>query len=140
MSSQKRKYQTQWASQFYAAAELTRRGYLVSMTFGNAPAVDLVVVSPNNVPFLVDVKGQSTRNFWLIQSREVRDDFYFILVYLAKQKQPTYYILTCKEMIVERNKYKQHIIETKGNYRDDLGGMNWSEANKYENRWEILPA
>jgi len=47
MSSQTRKYLPQWACQFYAAAELTRRGYLVSLTFGNAPVADLLVVNPS---------------------------------------------------------------------------------------------
>lgn len=76
---QSRKYQTQWAAQFYAAAELTRRGYLVSLTFGNASEIDLLAVSPSGKHFAVDVKGQSTRNFWLIQQRKNRDDLYFIV-------------------------------------------------------------
>ena len=61
MSRLSKRYQTQWAGQFYVAAELTRRGYLVSLTLGNAPVVDLLVVSPDGEHFGVDVKGQSTR-------------------------------------------------------------------------------
>lgn len=72
MSKQNLRYRTQWTSQFYAAAELTRRGYLVSLTFGNAPVSDLLVRSLDDNQFSVDVKGQSTKNFWLIQRREVR--------------------------------------------------------------------
>jgi len=37
---------SQWSSTFYAAAELTRRGYLVSMALGMAPKTDLLVESP----------------------------------------------------------------------------------------------
>ena len=62
-NAQATRYKTQWATQFYAAAELTRRGYLVSLTFGNAAVSDLHVQSPDGVLFTVDVKGQSSRNF-----------------------------------------------------------------------------
>jgi len=33
MGKQATRYKTQWAAQFFAAAELTRRAYLVSLTF-----------------------------------------------------------------------------------------------------------
>lgn len=85
MGVQAKRYRTQWASQFFVAAELTRRGYLVSLTFGNAPVADLLVVSPSEREFMVDVKGQSTKNFWLFQRRERREDLFFVLVYLAKK-------------------------------------------------------
>ena len=49
MSSQRKKYQTQWASQFFAAAELIRRGDQVALTLGNAPVTDLLVVSPEGI-------------------------------------------------------------------------------------------
>lgn len=60
---QKTRFSTRWSAQFYVAAELTRRGYLVSLTLGNALFADPLVVSPAGVHFMVDVKGQSTRNF-----------------------------------------------------------------------------
>jgi hypothetical protein len=31
MASPSKRYQTRWAAQFYVAAELTRRGYLVAL-------------------------------------------------------------------------------------------------------------
>ncbi len=81
MPSQSKKYQTQWTSQFYVAAELTRRGYLVSLTLGNAPKADLLVVSPNEKTFKVDVKGQRNKSFWLIQNRESQDPNFIIRGY-----------------------------------------------------------
>ena len=112
MTNQAKRYQTQWATQFYAAAELTRRGYLVSLTFGNAPVADLLVVSPNNIHFMVDVKGQSTKNFWLIQRRETFDNLYYILIYLPKKilEPPKYYLLSGEEMMNKREEYKNHIL------------------------------
>ncbi len=141
MSSQAQRYQTQWASQFYAAAELTRRGYLVSLTLGNAPAADLLATSPGGKTFMVDVKGQATRNFWLVQRRQKCEDLYFILVYLPKDlaQPPQYFLLSCTEMMAEREAYRLHIESTSGKYREEMGGMNWGEAGKYADRWGILP-
>ena len=69
-----KRYLTQWGAQFYVAAELSRRNYLVTFTFGNAPTTDLLVVSPNEKAFRVEVKGQKTHNFWLIKKRMVEDN------------------------------------------------------------------
>ncbi|MFX0198990.1 MAG: hypothetical protein ACFFCW_22945 [Candidatus Hodarchaeota archaeon] len=133
------RYKTQWATQFYTAAELTRRGYFVSLTFGNAPVSDLLVQSPQGTQFTVDVKGQSTRNFWLIQSRPVNPSHYFILVYLPQNLEPPkYFVLSSDELMRRREEYRQSVLH-RGKYRDELGGINWSTAFDYENQWENLP-
>jgi len=140
MSRQSRKYQTQWAAQFYVAAELTRRGYLVSLTLGNAPVADLLVVSPKQHHFRVDVKGQSTKNFWLIQRGEPCEDLYFVLVYLPKDNEsPRLFVLSSAELMKRREEYKQHIESIGGKYKDEMGGVNWTTAFEYEDHWDILP-
>jgi hypothetical protein len=139
MGTQIARYKTQWASQFYAAAELTRREYLVALTFGNAPVSDLLVQSPSGNHFTVDVKGQSTKNFWLTQPRPSNPDHYFILVYLPKDyEKPKYFIISSDELMRKREEYKNRVIH-KGRYRDDLGGINWSTAFDYEDKWDSLP-
>ena len=141
MVKQSKKYQTQWATQFYVAAELTRRKYLVSLTLGNAPVADLLVVSPSQKHFTVEVKGQSTRNFWLIRQIEPRDNLFFVLVYLPKNYEPPkFYILSSAELMRQREEYKRHIESTSGKYDDKMGGINWSTALEYQGRWDKLPA
>jgi hypothetical protein len=68
-TSQVNMYRTQWAAQFIAAAELTRRGCIVALKLGNAPATDLLVQSPGGRPFSVDVRGLAGRNWWLVSER-----------------------------------------------------------------------
>lgn len=134
------KYKTQWATQFYAAAELTRRDYLVSLTFGNAAVSDLHVQSPKGTLFTVDVKGQSSKNFWLVQRRAYLPNHYFVLVYLPPAlAQPRYFVMSSTELMRRRNEYEE-ISRSRGKYRDDLGGMNWTTAHEYEDRWDLLPA
>jgi hypothetical protein len=139
MGKQANRYKTQWTAQFFAAAELTRRGYLVSLTFGNAPTSDLLVQSPIGTQFTVDVKGQSTKNFWLIQRRDLNPNHYFILVYLPNNlNTPRYFVLSSDELMKRREEYRESVLP-KGRYRDDLGGINWSTAFDYESRWDNLP-
>jgi len=139
MPSQATRYRTQWAAQFFAAGELTRRGYLVSLTFGNAAVSDLLVQSPTGAMLTVDVKGQSSRNFWLVQRRLPIPDHYFVLVYLpAKLAPPRYFVLASNELMQRRSEYETR-MRARGRYRDDLGGINWSTALEYESRWDSLP-
>ena len=49
---------THWAAQFAVASELCKRGYEVALTMGNYPVIDLMVVSPKGVPFLIYVNAQ----------------------------------------------------------------------------------
>ena len=58
-------HRTQWAAQFAVASELCKRGYEVALTMGTHAVIDLMVVSPTGVPFLIDVIGQYKKNFWL---------------------------------------------------------------------------
>lgn len=133
------RYRTQWAAQFFVAGELTRRGYLVSLTFGNAPVSDLFVRSQNGVQFTVDVKGQSKKNFWLIQPRKPDPNHYFILVFLPQVPQhPKFFILSSDELMKKREEYKQSVL-LRRKYQDKTGGINWSTAFDYEDKWDVLP-
>ena len=138
-SKQRLKYKTQWTAQFYTAAELIRRGYLASLNFGNAPVADLLVQSPEGKQVTVDVKGQSTHDFWIIQRRETNPNHYFVLVFLAKgQQPPSFYILSSDEMMKKRTEYEEESTK-RGKYRDDMGGFNFTTAFAYEDHWDTLP-
>ena len=97
----------------------------VTLTLGNAPVADLLVATPTGAHFMVDVKGQSTRNFWLIAKREPREDLYYILVYLPKLPDPPrFFIFRSRELMEKREEYRQHIEAQGGKYRDETGGIN----------------
>lgn len=140
VSKQQSKYNTQWAAQFFAAAELTRRGYLVSFTFGNAPVSDLQVQSPQGVNFTIDVKGQVTKNFWQIQKRSKRPGHYFIMAYVPKDlSYPQFFILFSDELMKRRDEYEARMIQEGKKYQDSRGGINWKTAFDYEDKWCDLP-
>jgi len=136
-----KRYFTQWAAQFYAAAELTRRGYLVSLTLGNAPDCDLVVRSPSGIHFEIDVKGLSSPNFWLVQEREPRSDLYFMLVYLPPiPASPSFFILSSTELMAAIADLKRQTIEAGKTWPASGAGITWGMGLAYKNRWPTLPA
>jgi hypothetical protein len=139
-----KRYSVQWAAQFFVAAELTRKGYTISFTLGNAPETDLHVSNiDSSIQFRVDVKGHSTKNFWEIKYKKPKEDLFYILVDVF-MNPPIYYILHSEEMMKEWKEYHDYIIKfrkEKGrkppsdNYR---WGIRHTQAIKYKDRWDIL--
>jgi hypothetical protein len=135
------RYFSQWSSTFYAAAELTRRGYLVSITLGRAPKVDLLVESPSGKPFKVQVKSLQYRNYWLIGEVPLDEDLFYILVYVPRDlsRPPEFCILTSKEMYEEVGRYQEGLKE-KGKPITRLEYcIPFDVAFKYKNAWDKLP-
>jgi hypothetical protein len=135
--------QTQWATQFLAAAELIRRGYTVSFTQGNhTPVADLMVGSPSSKLFWVDVKGLSAKNAWLIAPKEPRDDLFYILILLSplaegpsKRRPDRFFILTQAEANVLEAAYRRAHPNDKG----IIPGFNFDAPAAHEDLWEKLP-
>ena len=134
------RYSTQWAGQFYVAAELFKREFLMSFPLGNAKETDLMVKSPRGTPFRVEVKTQRTVNFWRYKQKNASEDLFYIFVYLNKIEQnPKFYILTSKEARLEWDEYYvKHPKE--GRKPTDYGlGTSFRSIEKYEGKWEKFP-
>lgn len=136
------RYRTQWAAQFFAAAELTRRNYRVSLTLGNAPDIDLMVVSPKGAHFSVDVKGQASKNFWLIREREPKDTHYYILVYVpcepAKLTPPEFFIMASGDVKTHISQLREKAVAGGRRWAASGAGINWGTAAHYK-EWRVLP-
>lgn len=133
------RYCVQWAGQFFAAAELSRRGYQVALTLGNAEGVDLMAVTPSGRMIKVEVKAMSTRNFWRYRRIEPEDDLMYVFVYLGDDR-PHYYILTSMEAAKEREEYFNSQRPEK---RVEPDAPNWgarfSQIERYEDAWGTIP-
>src|SRR6516225_9299084 len=80
-------HRTQWAAQFAVASELCKRGYEVALTMANHPVVDLMVVSPKGVPFLIDVKAHYKKNFWPVRLKKARGTLFYVLAFVPNVGQ-----------------------------------------------------
>jgi hypothetical protein len=137
------RYRTQWAAQFFAAAELTRRNYRVSLTLGNAPAVDLMVVSPKGAQFMVDVKGQASKNFWLIRERKHTEDLYYILAYVQCVPQalisPEFFIMSSAEVMRHIAGLREKTETSGKRWAPSGSGITWTTGLQYKD-WGVLPS
>ena len=83
---QGKSHQTQWAGQFGAAHEMTRRGYTIAFTMGNTPNTDLLCKSPKGYAFSIQVKSLSSKTYFLYQESFLTSNpnlyYIFVLSYL----------------------------------------------------------
>lgn len=119
------------ASEFLVAGELARRGYNVTMTFGNTKAIDLLV-EKNGKLIPVQVKGMQRKKSicWNIGLSKIKDNkVMYVLVNLNADslENPEYFILNEDEV-------KQHFKATKSG-RDYLD-YNLAKKLGVQNRWE----
>jgi hypothetical protein len=136
--------QTQWATQFLAAAELIRRGYTVSFTQGNnTPIADLMVGSPSSKLFWVDVKGLAKKNAWMLTPKKPRDDLFYVLVLLSrlaekpKERVPDrFFILTQREA----NEIEAAYLKAHPNDKGKARGFGFNGPIAHEDLWDKLPS
>lgn len=133
-------YFTQWAAQFYVAAELARRGYQVTLTLGMAPMRDLLVVSPSGRHFSVEVKGLRRPNWWIIG--KPKTDVYYVLTYIPEKtdQPPEFFIMTIKEVEEEENRHIEDLKKRGREVTELEYGFTWKVVFKYRNHWNILPS
>jgi hypothetical protein len=141
MKKQRKHYLSQWAGQFFVAAELTKRGYLVSMPLGNANFVDLSVISPKGKLIAIDVKAQRSKAFWIISDPKVKiEGMFYVLVFIgALKSNPEYFIIPSDICLKIKRKHSKHIIKGGGTWTEKVKGFNFSAAQPYKDKWDLLP-
>jgi hypothetical protein len=126
----------QWAAQFAVASELCKRGYEVAFTLGhNAPLADLMVISPHKRHFLIDVKGLSAKNPWLLKRKRNREGLYYVLAFVPRDQTNRFFILSQNSA----NALVRDHFRKKGNEKG-WDGFYFEAPSKYENKWKLLPS
>jgi hypothetical protein len=132
-------YSSQLAGEFLVAGELSRRGYSVSITIGNAKSIDLFASTRDGkTPFMVDAKATRTKTSWPIKPESVNENIFYIFVHLQTSNgikaniPPEYFIVKGNE------------IKVKGLIRPwkSMPGIPYGALNKdeYKERWDKLPS
>ena len=134
---------SQWAAQFLVASELVRRGYTVSFTMGNhTPDADLIVRSPNDELFLVDVKGQRQKGPWLVKPKDSVKALFYILVYLAPlpkgndPRKPDEFFVLKQE---EASELAKAFPASHPNDKGVFPGFGWHDPERFRDDWSKLP-
>jgi len=89
------------SSEFYVMAELSRRGYNATLTFGNTKAIDLLVEFEGKT-IMIQVKGiQKTKSIcWNVSESALKPGLIFVFVHLHVDTldSPEYFIRTTREV------------------------------------------
>ena len=139
-------HQTQWAAQFAVASELCKRDYQVAFTMGNHPQVDLMVISPKGMQFVIDVKGLYQKNFWLVSPKmDEGKNLYYVFAFVPKGEPNQFFILSHAEVKIEvsRDIERARANRTKKGLSvekvEAMPGVPWTVARRFENQWGKLP-
>ena len=125
------------AGEYGACAELSKRGFDVSLTLGNAKAVDIFVHLNNGAYKRVEVKTTKGNTFvtgFFQKYYDVRAGHpdYWVLVHIDSEEASHYYILTHDEVANLQMKRNKMTVWEKIKGCDNLP-RSW--VAKYENMW-----
>jgi len=126
----------------YMMYQLARRGYCVQITDSRFPTHDMLVVSPSGKHFGIEVKGQSTKNFWRFKYRKPHPETYYAFVFVPQDQDvlPRVFIMESAVTMRLWKEYKNNAIKKYGAKEDDPNfGLRWTQPRRFENRYDLLP-
>ena len=122
------------AGEFFVAAELLKRGFQTSVTFGNAKAIDLVAVHPvSGRVFTVQVKAVRSRNVFPIAHNRVQRDQIYVFAILNKPGEAVqYYIVPGSVLADDPNRFGKWFRDPK------FPGINPSLLKDFAESWNVF--
>jgi len=118
------------SGEYFVAAELYRRGWLIGLTMGNAKAVDLFA-EKDDLVIQVQVKAiYKKKNVgWPIMKDKIKKNCMYIFVNLNADfmGMPDYYIATAEEAIEKVKQYKTRGIIDLSTLNSDEFKDNWGK-------------
>jgi hypothetical protein len=87
------------AGEFFVAAELTRRGYVASLTGKNTKAIDILASSKDGsraVSIQVKTSNNAKANKWMMNENAetlFSDNLFYVFVNMREGQMPDYYII-----------------------------------------------
>ncbi len=136
---------TSWAATLATAAELARKCYDATITFGNTPKVDLLAATKDGPAFKVQVKGISGEYALRIQKSffdmpTQQDLFLFIVVVPDQDKEERFqfFIMTHEES--KKAYASMGTVKRDGSpYKEGNEGLTWGVVKAHKDRWDKLP-
>jgi hypothetical protein len=123
---------THLAGEFFVAAELSKRGYAVALTMGNAKAVDLFVEKRGkSLPIQVKALAHKRNVGWplpLDQSKIIDGVIYVCVVLNEEGQPPTYYVVPPEQVRQRGNWYSTRAILT-------IGAL---KSGDFEGAWSVI--
>jgi hypothetical protein len=119
------------AGEFFVAAELLKREFQTSITFGNAKAIDLLAHNSTiNHIFKVQVKTLRTMNYFLISPKAIKSDVIYVFVLLNKPDAAVrYFVVPGKVLANEAERFGKDF------QHPSMPGIHPKRLMEFENAW-----
>jgi hypothetical protein len=135
------------AGEYFVAAELSRRGYVASLTLRNTRGIDILASNTDATKSVgIQVKTNSGKKpHWLLSQKaesEIAENLFYVFVNLSGSDTPEYYIVPRVEVAKHvRENHKAWLAKPGRDgsaHRDNTMRVFSDPASKYRNAWEML--
>lgn len=136
------------SGEYFVAAELSRRGFITSVTLKNAKGIDILITDEKAQVFIgIQVKtNQKTRKAWVLTEKSEKfhgDNLFYVFVNLNNfGVLPDFYVVPS---IIVSNQIKdshQNWLDTPGKkgqkHNDNPLRLFHDESDLYLNKWELI--
>ena len=136
------------AGEYFVAAELSRRGYIASITLRNTRGIDILATN-SEATHNVTIQCKTSRGFdkkWILTDKSesfISDTHFYIFVELGTDtKRPSYHIVPSKDVATYiSTSHKKWMNGTKSNKQprknSSIRVFNDKESS-YADRWDLL--
>lgn len=140
------------AGEFFVAAELTRRGYVASLTSKNAKAIDILASNKDgskSVAIQVKTCDNAKINKWKM-SDSVENlssgNLYFVFVNMNEDAMPSYFIVPSDYVVQKVKADYEKWYHTPGKHGQQRNATTMrtftfadnEDMNQYKNAWHLL--
>lgn len=139
--------QTGVSGEYFVAAELSRRGYVASLTLRNTRGID-ILASNNDATKSVGIQvktAQSMRPDWMMNKKaeaDLADNLFYVFVCLPASTLPAYYIVPRKDVAKWVRESHRRWLATPGRggrLHNDTDMRRFTDPEeKYRDRWDLL--
>jgi len=136
------------AGEYFVAAELSRRGFIASITMRNSPGIDILATTlkaKKTVTIQCKTSRSSTKGWILSDKAECftpKSHFYVFVRLGAATDRPTYHVVPAKivaKYVTSRHQAWLKGKKPNGGQRKDSAMRKFrDEENKYLEKWDLL--
>lgn len=135
------------AGEYFVAAELSRKGYIASLTLKNTKGIDLLVSNQDGTKSIgIQVKtNQGTEKSWVLSQKNEEynsQNLIYIFVNCLNEKIPNFYIVKSNdvaEYIKENHQKWFNSPNKKGGEHIETNIRKFNDIDeKYKDNWEII--
>jgi hypothetical protein len=127
------KNQTSFAAELFVAGELAKQGHIVTITFGNEKAIDILTAKSGNPrkTMSIDVKGLMNPAPWALgnyANKKKHPDVYIFCHLNKPHKRPEYFIVP-----------KRKVDRLVGYAKDKKSGwICFKDVFDYKDKWNLI--